>query len=130
MSKEKNTEKVERKPKTFVDPMGRVWQPKLETLIVISACRAMDITVQKIMNMSLNIGDMLDLLWWACKEQAMERQLSYEDFMTMAVPLAKLPEAITAMAELIEASFPGAADAVKVMGGSAFKQQGPLENGR
>lgn len=125
-----NSVKVrERKPKTFVDNQGREWRPVLDTPTTIKACRALDITVQQIINLTLNVGDVIDLSWYMCRGQAEERKMSWDDFMTTAVTLDKIPDVITAVQEVLIEAFPSMKDTVETLGASRAKN-GPFENGK
>lgn len=109
-------ETKDRKPKTFIDGTGRVWNPQLTTPVVIQACRALDITIQKIISLSINVADIIEIIWWSCQDQVKERKMSYDDFIEM-LSLSTLPDALLAFTELVEGAFPGITDVAQKIGG-------------
>lgn len=97
---------------TFKDEEGRAWRPILTTPILIDACRELRITISNLLEMSINVGDMIDVLWYTCEAEATERHMTRDDFYH-DVSLRKLPEAVGALMGVLKESFPQVGDALE-----------------
>ena len=105
-------------PNTFKDGEGRTWKPILTTPVVIDACRELQITISNLLELTINVGDMIDLLWYTCRGQAAERKLTQEDFYA-DIPLRLLPDAVGAVMGVLQESFPQMKDALQGLANAA-----------
>ena len=106
-------------PNVFEDNGGRTWLPELTTPIVMNASRKLGFTLGDLLELRLNLGDLIDVLWYTCQTQAEERKVSQQDFYEIVVTLDRLPEAVACLIGVIEQAFPKQADAIKGLMNSA-----------
>lgn len=111
---------AQRKPGTFVDSRGVEWTPQLTSPVLIEACRKCNVRLNDLLDFSLNLGDLIDVLWYACREQAQERKMTRIDFYTVAVPTENLWPALMALGEVLRRSFPQMGDLFPGAGGGPF----------
>ena len=110
---------------TFRDTQGREWVPQLTTPILIEACRKLNIRLNDVMDFSLNVGDLVDVLWYACREAAQERKMTRIDFYE-AIPPELLVGAMVALGHTMRKAFPQVGD---LFGGGAAGA-GPFAPGK
>lgn len=120
---------------TFKDALGVEWHPTLRALALIKICRTGQITIANLMDKNVNVGDLIEALWYACEVEAEQRKITREDFLGERLGMKEVPEAIAALWAAIREAFPQLADIEGIMGsmnmkGGGKKGRGPLDRGR
>lgn len=108
-------------PTFFTDDKGERWTPILTTPAIIKACRECNVTLEALMSLRINMGDMITVLWFACEREAKARGVGYDDFWER-IPPARLGEALKVLWSQITAAFPE----LKDVEGATGKQAGPF----
>lgn len=106
---------------TFTDKDGRSWSPELNTATLIRACKRLDVEINDIMKGELNVGNLIEALWYCCEKEANTRKMTQDDFWS-AVTLDTLPDALVALMENCKAAFPKFGDFVDSQD-SSFSQE-------
>lgn len=111
---------------TFMDAQDRVWHPSCTIPVIMEAARELNITLRNIFDQSIRLDQCIDLVWYCCKKEAKERQMSRTDFFD-ALDFKSLTIAIGATFEGIIASFPAAEEHLR----RVAEQAGvPLDGGQ
>ena len=93
----------------FKDAEGLEWRPLFGTATLLEICRACNVTIGNLAAMNINIGDMGEALWIACRYQAKERSIDRETFFARVSP-SILPGALAACWVCIKKAFPAMED--------------------
>lgn len=92
--------------KTFQDNKGIVWRPIISVPTIIEICRDMDITFDLLKQPGkLNIGDLIDMLWYTCKYQAKINNISRETFFEN-LPIDRINDVVQCLIESAIDAFP------------------------
>lgn len=107
----------------FRDANGRDWTPQFYGHVIVDADRELGLTLQDIVRLNIRPGQLLELLWFTCAEQASKRNVSRDDFLR-SLGLAEMRKAGEAMLNQLRAAFPEIETELKETGGP-FASGGP-----
>lgn len=108
-------------PTFFTDDKGERWTPVLTTPAIIKACRECGLTLESLMTLKVNLGDMIAVLWYACEREAKARAVGYDSFWER-IPPARLGDALKVLWNQVTEAFPELKDVEGITG----KQAGPF----
>ena len=101
-----NNTEINAAPTLFEDGKGRRWRPVLTVPAIMKTCRSCGITISTLMDLSINVADLLDAIWFACEYQAKEFKLDRETFFEEVLTVQILPDAVAAMWTAMQTAFP------------------------
>lgn len=95
---------------SFLDALGMQWTPEFTTPVIKKTCQRLGVDLEALSNPTkMNIGNLIEFLWYSCEEQATERGIDEKEFYKRASP-ARLKNAGEALFSQVGAAFPGMKD--------------------
>ena len=119
MSEETKTNKI------FTDALGIEWHPCLSAMAIIKICRTGNMTIDSLMSQKINVGDLIEAVWFACEDEAQGRNVSKEEFLGKRLGVEQIGPAIQTLWASVQAAFPS----VTQMGGGKAKGKAPFVHG-
>lgn len=107
---------TEKKLGVFTDNLGLEWRPVLHALALIKACRQGGMTIERLTSMDVNMGDLIETIWFACETEAIDRGINRETFLTKHVTVTEISSAVQALWDAVRVAFPQLEDKVKKSG--------------
>uniref|UniRef100_A0A6M3KC32 Tail protein n=2 Tax=viral metagenome TaxID=1070528 RepID=A0A6M3KC32_9ZZZZ len=99
---------AEELPPVFKDDEGREWHPRVSAIAMIEAGENLRITMDEMLDRRMTMGDMLKMLWYCCKAEAAQKNISFNAFMAALGDARSVTAGLAAMSDAMSYGMPKA----------------------